>query len=137
MATTVIAFIFSAPHVARPIFPKSFLSALIQWILQPRRKPRQDSLICLTISPCPAIIFSRGGNNQMGNVSKIVKHLKTERDRAEKHLSALNLALAAFVGTYYGAKPTRKKRTMSAAARKKIGAAQRARWKKVRAKKAA
>jgi hypothetical protein len=34
----------------------------------------------------------------MGSVSKIVKHLKTERGRAEKHLSALNLALAAFGG---------------------------------------
>jgi hypothetical protein len=73
----------------------------------------------------------------MGNVSKIVKHLKTERDRPEKHLSALNLALAAFVGTYYGAKPTRKKRTMSAAGRKRIAAVQRARWAKIRAKKKA
>jgi hypothetical protein len=49
----------------------------------------------------------------MGNVSKIVKHLKTERDKVEKQLSALNLALSAFVGSYYGAKPAkpvRKKR---------------------------
>jgi hypothetical protein len=75
----------------------------------------------------------------MGNVSGIVKHLKKERDRVEKQLSALNLALSAFVGTYYGAKPkpTRKKRTMSAAGRKKIAAAQRARWAKIKAKKAA
>jgi hypothetical protein len=75
----------------------------------------------------------------MGNLSLVVKQLKKERDRAEKHLSALNLALAAFVGTYYGnaAKPARKKRTMSAAGRKRIAAAQRARWAKVRAKKAA
>jgi hypothetical protein len=79
----------------------------------------------------------RGGHQQMGNVSTIVKQMKKERDKVEKQLSALNLALAAFVGTYYGAKPTRKKRTMSAAARKKIAAAQRARWAKVRAKKAA
>ncbi len=75
----------------------------------------------------------------MGNVSVIVKQLKKERDRAEKHLSALNLALAAFIGTYYnnGAKPTRKKRTISAAGRKRIAAAQRARWAKIKAKKAA
>jgi hypothetical protein len=74
----------------------------------------------------------------MGNVSKIVKQLKKERDKAEKQLSGLNAALAAFVGTYYGAKPTRKKRTMSAAARKRIAAAQRKRWAKVkRARKAA
>jgi hypothetical protein len=45
--------------------------------------------------------------------------------------------LAAFVGSYYGAKPTRKKRTMSAAARKRIAAAQSARWAKIRAKKRA
>ena len=53
----------------------------------------------------------------MGNVSKIVKQMKKEREKVEKQLSALNLALSAFVGTYYGngAKPTRKKRTMSAA----------------------
>jgi hypothetical protein len=73
----------------------------------------------------------------MGNVSTIVKQMKKERDRVEKQLSALNSALAAFVGTYYSSKPTRKKRTMSAAGRRKIAAAQRARWAKIRAKKAA
>ena len=75
----------------------------------------------------------------MGNVSTIVKQMKKERDKVEKQLSGLNAALAAFVGAYYGngAKPTRKKRTMSAAGRKKIAAAQRARWAKIRAKKAA
>jgi hypothetical protein len=73
----------------------------------------------------------------MGNVSSIVKQMKKEKDKVEKQLSALNLALSAFVGTYYGAKsakPTRKKRTMSAAARKKIAAAQKARWKAWKAK---
>jgi hypothetical protein len=75
----------------------------------------------------------------MASVSGIVKQLKQERDKVEKHLSALNLALAAFVGTYYGAKPapTRKRRKISAAGRKRIAAAQKARWKKIRAKKAA
>jgi hypothetical protein len=73
----------------------------------------------------------------MGNVSVIVKQLKKERDKVEKQLSGLNAALAAFVGTYYGAKPTGKKRTMSAAGRKKIAAAQRARWAKIKAKKKA
>jgi len=71
----------------------------------------------------------------MGNVSVIVKHLNKEKEKVEKQLSALNLALSAFVGSYYGAKPTRKKRTMSAAGRKKIAAAQRARWAKIKAKK--
>jgi hypothetical protein len=73
----------------------------------------------------------------MGNVTVIVKQLKKERDRVEKQLSGLNAALAAFVGSYYGAKPTRKKRTMSAAGRKRIAAAQRARWAKIKAKKTA
>jgi hypothetical protein len=74
----------------------------------------------------------------MGNMTGIVKQLKQERDRVEKQLSAMNTAQAAFVGTYYaGAKPTRKERTMSAAGRKRIAAVQRARWAKVRAKKAA
>jgi hypothetical protein len=41
----------------------------------------------------------------MGSVSVIVKHLKKEKDKVEKQLSALNLALSAFVGSYYGAKP--------------------------------
>ncbi|MGA9308403.1 MAG: hypothetical protein WBW31_23600 [Candidatus Sulfotelmatobacter sp.] len=68
-----------------------------------------------------------------------MKQLKKERDKVEKQLSGLNAALAAFVGTYYGAKPTptRKRRKISAAGRKRIAAAQRARWAKIRAKKAA
>jgi hypothetical protein len=69
--------------------------------------------------------------------SNIVKQLKKERDKVERQLSGLNAALAAFVGTYYGAKPARKKRTMSAAGRKRIAAAQRARWAKIKAKKKA
>jgi len=75
----------------------------------------------------------------MGNVSVIVKQLKKERDKVEKQLSGLNAALAAFVGAYYGGKPTptRKRRKLSAAGRRKIAAAQRARWAKIRAKKAA
>jgi hypothetical protein len=73
----------------------------------------------------------------MANLSVVVKQLRKERDKVEKQLSALNVALAAFVGTYYGAKPIRKKRTISAAGRKKIAAAQRPRWAKIRAKKAA
>jgi hypothetical protein len=73
----------------------------------------------------------------MGNVSSIVKQMKKEKDKVEKQLSALNAGLAAFVGTYYGAKPakpTRKRRKMSAKARAKIGAAQKARWKAWKAK---
>ena len=69
----------------------------------------------------------------MADVSSIVRQLKAERDRVAKQLSGLEAALAAFAGAY--TKPTRKRRKMSVAARKKIAAAQRARWAKFRAKK--
>jgi hypothetical protein len=71
----------------------------------------------------------------MSNLSGIVKQLKKERDRVERQLSGLNAAISAFTGVYAGTKPTRKKRTISAAGRKRIAAAQRARWAKIRAKK--
>jgi hypothetical protein len=68
----------------------------------------------------------------MPTVSSIVKQLKKERDRA-KQLSGLDAALKAFASVYRGAaRSTRKRRKMSAKSRAKIGAAQRARWAKVR-----
>lgn len=67
----------------------------------------------------------------MTNLSRFVRELKKERDRVEKQLSGLNAAISAFVGVYGGAKPKRK---LSAKARAKIAAAQRARWAKFRAK---
>jgi hypothetical protein len=71
----------------------------------------------------------------MTTVKSIVKQLKKERDQVEKQLSGLNAAISAFVGVYAGAKPTRRRGTISAAGRKRIAAAQRARWAKVKAKK--
>jgi hypothetical protein len=70
----------------------------------------------------------------MANLSSIIKQLKQERDRVEKQLSGLNAALRAFANVYSGAKPSRKRRKMSAKSRAKIAAAQRRRWAKVRAK---
>lgn len=70
----------------------------------------------------------------MGNVSGIVKQLKKERDRVEKQLSGLNAAIAAFVGGYSGIRSGRKRRSLSAKARARIAAAQRARWKVWKAK---
>jgi hypothetical protein len=65
----------------------------------------------------------------MGNLSGVVQQLKKERDRVERQLSGLNAAISAFVGVYGGkAKPTR--RSLSAAARRKISLAQKARWAK-------
>lgn len=69
----------------------------------------------------------------MASVSGIVKQIKKERDRVERELG-LNAALSAFVGAYKGSKPTGGRRTMSAAARRKISSAQKARWAKQKAK---
>jgi len=68
----------------------------------------------------------------MGNVSSLVKQLKQERDRVAQQLSGLNGALTAFAGVYSG--NHNGKRQISAAGRKRIAAAQRARWAKVRGK---
>jgi hypothetical protein len=73
----------------------------------------------------------------MANLSGIVNQLKKEKTRVEKQLSGLNAALSAFAKVYTGTKPARKRRKLSMKARAKIAAAQRARWAKVRAKKAA
>ncbi len=73
----------------------------------------------------------------MANLSGIVKQLKKERDQVERQLSRLNAALSAFTNVYTGSKPTRKRRKLSAKARAKIAAAQRARWKAWKAKKGA
>jgi hypothetical protein len=62
----------------------------------------------------------------MANLSAIVEQLRNERKQVEKQLSALNAALAAFVGVYTGSS----KRQLSAEARKKISLAQKARWAK-------
>ncbi len=74
----------------------------------------------------------------MANLSGFVKQLRRERDKVEGQLSALNAALAAFVGVYRS-KPTRKtasakRRKLSAKARAKIAAAQRKRWREWKAK---
>jgi hypothetical protein len=71
----------------------------------------------------------------MGTVTKLVKQLKKERELVQKQLSGLNAAIAAFAGVYTGTSPIRKKRKISAAGRKRIAAAQRARWAKVKAAK--
>jgi len=78
----------------------------------------------------------------MGNLSGVIKQLNGERKRLEDELHRVTAALTAFGRVYlHGTKPkaivTRKKRTISAAGRRRIAAAQRARWAKVRQKKAA
>ena len=71
----------------------------------------------------------------MADVSSIIGQLKKERDRVAKQLSGRDAALRAFANVYGGGEPIRKRRKMSVAARKKIAAAQRRRWAKVRAAK--
>ena len=69
----------------------------------------------------------------MGTMTKLLKQLKKERDQVQKQLWGFNAAISAFAGVYARTTPTRKKRTLSAAGRKRIAAAQRARWAKVKA----
>jgi len=72
-------------------------------------------------------------------MQSVVSQLQKERARLEDELHRVTAALTAFGKVYMrGSKPkaaaaTRKKRTISAAGRKRIAAAQRARWAKVKA----
>jgi hypothetical protein len=63
-------------------------------------------------------------------MQSVVSHLQKERTRLEDELHRVTAALTAF-GTVYmqGSQP---KRTLSAAGRKRIAAAQRARWAKIK-----
>ena len=79
----------------------------------------------------------------MSNLANVVQQLKKERDQAQRTIEQLDSALKALsdldglretirnVGR--AQVPGRKRRTMSAAARKRIAAAQRARWAKWKA----
>jgi hypothetical protein len=73
-------------------------------------------------------------------IQSVVKQLQQERARLEGELHRVTAALTTFGKVYmHGSKrgsavaPIAKKRTISAAGRKRIAAAQRARWAKVRA----
>jgi hypothetical protein len=71
-------------------------------------------------------------------IQTVVQQLEYERNRLQTELHKVTAALTAFGRAYLGgAKPGRargKRRTISAAGRRRIAAAQRARWAKVRAK---
>lgn len=70
----------------------------------------------------------------MVNVSQILNQLQARRRQAQAELSSLDAAINALRGlnspnsTGQTAKSSRPRRILSAAARKKIAAAQRARW---------
>jgi hypothetical protein len=79
----------------------------------------------------------------MANLGRILKQLRRERSRTQKELSRLGDAIAAIeklVGNNPGparARKPRARRKLSAAARKRIGRAQKARWAKLRKEKSA
>jgi len=73
-------------------------------------------------------------------MQSVVSQLQKERVRLEDELHRVTAALTAFGkvylhGTKSGPAASRKQRTISAAGRKRIAAAQRKRWAKIRARK--
>jgi hypothetical protein len=68
----------------------------------------------------------------MANLEGIVQQLKQQRDRLDAAIRALTSLDGAAGTSRQGGSP--KRRTLSAAARRKIAAAQRARWAKIKAK---
>jgi len=73
-------------------------------------------------------------------IQSVVKQLQLERKRLENELHRVTTALTTFGSAFLktskrGPVAIRKKRTISAAGRRRIAAAQRARWAKVRAAK--
>jgi hypothetical protein len=69
-------------------------------------------------------------------MQSVISELQKERKRLEDELHRVAAALTAFGNVYmHGSRPTHKKRTISAAGRKRIAAAQRARWAKIKEQK--
>lgn len=79
----------------------------------------------------------------MANLGQMLEELKAKRDSTKRELAQLDEAIRALqkLGRADSrgskSKGVKRRRTMSAAARRKIAAAQRARWAKVRKQKAA
>jgi hypothetical protein len=69
----------------------------------------------------------------MANFAGVLKELQQERSRLDQVIQVIG-TLAGRNRTAIRIKPRRPKRTLSIAARRKIAAAQRARWARVRAK---
>jgi hypothetical protein len=69
-------------------------------------------------------------------MQSVISELQKERERLEDELRRVAAALTAFGNVYlHGSRPTRKERTISTAGRKRIAAAQRARWAKIKGQK--
>jgi hypothetical protein len=69
----------------------------------------------------------------MGNLSEVVQQLRKERERAQKEVHRIDAALTA-LGNLSVNGARRGRHSMSAAARRKISLAQKARWAKQKAK---
>jgi hypothetical protein len=69
----------------------------------------------------------------MANLAGVVQQLRKERDQAAKTVRQLDAALAALDGISGGKRTSSRRGSLSAAARARIAAAQRARWARVRA----
>jgi hypothetical protein len=67
----------------------------------------------------------------MANFAEVLKELEQERDRLNQVIQVIG-DFVGRIGSDIRAKPKRPKRTLSVAARRKIAAAQRARWAKTR-----
>jgi len=80
---------------------------------------------------CELLSFQLGGFQPMGDLSGIIKQLITERDRINSAIATLESINSgnSSIGNFSS---TPRKRTLSASARARIAAAQRARWAKVR-----
>ena len=79
----------------------------------------------------------------MVNLAQVIKDLRAERSRAHKEVDRLEKAIGAIQklvgnpGRHAQENETGKRRRLTAAARKRISRAQKARWAKIRRQKAA
>jgi hypothetical protein len=96
-----------------------------------------DTIQCFwyLLPEAPGLLSSKSVRVTNGKLVRHCEAVEERADRVERQLSGLNAALFAFAGVYAGSRPKRKKQIISAAGRKRIAAAQRARWAKLRAKK--
>src|ERR1700739_4493011 len=69
-----------------------------------------------------------------GDTMDIIAGLKSERDKVTRQLNGLNASLRAFAGTYKNG-TSNPQRKMSATARARISASQKARWARARGQK--
>jgi hypothetical protein len=69
------------------------------------------------------------------NLNSIAKTLRAEEKALEKRLGKIKKALVAFAGLSENSGPKKRRKRMSAAGRRAIAAAQKARWAKIRAQK--